>query len=142
MHYQYFKINRKKKILVKITRCIVNEVGLNFNYNDDDYFFYINKQFLRKIKIQNIENSISKENKKILNFLLNEKNATLVTEVEYLKNINQRFSYSTNTTTVYFPTTSTTTSTTFTTSTTSTTSTAKTLTTATIKKHWWKKILK
>jgi hypothetical protein len=81
MENQYFIFKLKDEYLpdfIKVERNIKKNNYLNNIY-------YIEKKYFRKLKIQNIENTISENEKKVLEFLINENFTHLLTQEEYEK---------------------------------------------------------
>lgn len=78
---QYFITKIKDEYLPQVMKDNIS----NGRIRRYTYFtiFYIDKKYLRKIKIKNIENSLDEEEKALLDFLLNENFTDMLTMTEF-----------------------------------------------------------
>ena len=94
MANQYFKFKLKDEFLPKIINEYIQNGKIKCEYYDYagrpslSAIYYIEFKYFRKLKIQNIMKDISKEEKELLEFLINESFTKLITLQEYesLKN--------------------------------------------------------
>ena len=82
--YQYFEIKLRREFVPEIIENSISSGKLKkpkWSYE----FVMIDQKYLRKIKIENIENKLDGEDKILLNFLLNENYVQPLTKEEYEK---------------------------------------------------------
>jgi hypothetical protein len=94
---QYFIIKIKDEFLPEVIIEYIKNGKIcadeNANYrlfphtSRVNIIYYIDKKYFRKLKIQSIENSISENEKQLLEFLINKNINRLLTQEEYNTNI-------------------------------------------------------
>jgi len=82
MKKQYFRFKIKDYFLPK---NILNYININKVKREYGDIYYVDNKYLRKLKIENIENNISNENKLFLEYLIDERFIQLVSDEEYIK---------------------------------------------------------
>lgn len=87
---QYFITKIKDEYLPEIFLEYVREKKIQQYYP----IFFIDNQYLRKLKIQNIEQSIDEKDGMLLTFLLNENNVIMITQKEFEEKYKSRGFYS------------------------------------------------
>ena len=94
---QYFIFKIKDEYLPDIISKYIKEEKIHHDHHDNvsyyDHIYCIDQKYFRKLKIQNIENSISEDDKKVLEFLINMDLVKMLTQEEYNEKIKTSGSY-------------------------------------------------
>jgi len=85
MEQQYFIPKHKDEYLPEIVNEMMLSGRIQRVYPWNNSILSIEKRFFRKLKIQNIENRLTGDNKKLLDVLIDEKFTHLLTPSEYKK---------------------------------------------------------
>jgi hypothetical protein len=80
MEKQYFMFKIKEQYLPDVIRQNIGKCLYKDAYT---YTYYIDKKYLRKLKIKNIENDISEENKILINYLINDNFIDMISNERY-----------------------------------------------------------
>jgi len=83
MVYQYFTSKLKDEYLLEIIKESVSNGNIKSFYPYSYEILSIDKKYLRKLKIQNIENNIQDKDKILLEFLINENYVKMLTQSEF-----------------------------------------------------------
>ena len=77
---QYFKFKLKDEYLPEFIKELINEGKILCHWNE---VLSIDIQYLRLLKIKNLENNISKKDKEFLELLLDKRCTSFITNEEY-----------------------------------------------------------
>jgi len=97
MVYQYFTSKLKDEYLVEIIKENLSNGTIKNFYPYSYEILSIDKKYLRKLKIQNIENDIQDKDKTLLEFLINENYVKMLTQSEFEEKTNYNRAYNSGT---------------------------------------------